>query len=109
MFAPKANGAIVLDQRGQLRTYAIHNPHPEITFASLFLPVWYEGYDRPAQVWQSSGATDDFEAKFGLTPLIFGTLKGTLYALLLAVPLAVLAAIYTSMFMHRTIEPKSSR
>jgi len=100
MFAPKANGAIVLDQRGQLRAYAIHNPHPEITFASLFLPVWYEGYDRPAQVWQSSGATDDFEAKFGLTPLIFGTLKGTLYALLLAVPLAVLAAIYTSMFMH---------
>ena len=100
MFAPKANGAIVLDQRGQLRTYAIHNPHPEITFASLFLPVWYEGYDRPTQVWQSSGATDDFEAKFGLTPLIFGTLKGTLYALLLAVPLAVLAAIYTAMFMH---------
>ena len=98
--APKANGAIVLDQAGHLRTYAIQNPHPEISFASLFLPVWYEGYDRPAQVWQSSGATDDFEAKFGLTPLIFGTLKGTLYALLLAVPLAVLAAIYTAMFMH---------
>src|SRR6266496_4150763 len=100
MLAPKANGAVVLDRTDQLRTYAIHNPHPEITLASLFLPVWYEGYDRPEHVWQSSSGADDFEAKFGLTPLIFGTLKGTFYALLLAVPLAVLAAIYTSMFMH---------
>ena len=100
LFAPKANGAVVLNQQGELETYAINNPHPEITFASLFLPVWYEGYSRPEHVWQSSSGTDDFEPKFGLTPLIFGTLKGTLYALLLAVPLAVLAAIYTSMFMH---------
>jgi phosphate transport system permease protein len=100
LFAPKADGVIVLDRTGHLRTYQVHNPHPEVTFASLFLPLWYEGYDQPAQVWQSSGATDDFEAKFGLTPLIFGTLKGTLYALLLAVPLAVLGAIYTAMFMH---------
>ncbi len=100
LFAPKANGAVMLDQQGQLRSYAINNPHPEITFASLFLPVWYEGYSQPEHVWQSSSGTDDFEPKFGLTPLIFGTLKGTMYALLLAVPLAVLGAIYTSMFMH---------
>jgi phosphate transport system permease protein len=106
VFAPKADGAIALDHRGQIRTYAIHNPHPEITLASLFLPVWYEGYDRPEQVWQSSSGADDFEAKFGLTPLIFGTLKGTLYALLLAVPLAVLAAIYTAMFMHPDLRAK---
>lgn len=99
-FAPKANGAIVLDRSGQVRTYSIQNPHPEITFATLFQPVWYEGYDKPEQVWQSSSGGDDFEPKFGLTPLIFGTLKGTMYALLLAVPLAVLAAVYTSMFMH---------
>ena len=100
LFAPKGNGAVALDADGQLRTFAIHNPHPEISLGTLFGPVWYEGYAQPAHVWQSSGATDDFEAKFGLTPLIFGTLKGTLYALLLAVPLAVLAAIYTAMFMH---------
>ncbi len=100
LFGPKANGAVVLDREGQLRSYAINNPHPEITLASLFLPVWYEGYSQPEHVWQSSSGSDDFEPKFGLTPLIFGTLKGTLYALLLAVPLAVLGAIYTSMFMH---------
>ena len=99
-FFPKANGASALDDAGHLRTYAIDNPHPEISFAALFRPVWYEGYSEPTHVWQSSGASDDFEAKFGFTPLILGTLKGTFYALLLAVPLAVLAAIYTSMFMH---------
>ncbi len=106
MFAPKANGAIALTENGQIVTYAIHNPHPETTFASLFRPVWYEGYDRPEHVWQSSGATDDFEAKFGLTPLIFGTLKGTVYAMMLAVPLAVLGAIYTAMFMHPDLRGK---
>jgi phosphate transport system permease protein len=106
MFAPKANGAIAATETGQIVTYAIRNPHPEITFATLFKPVWYEGYERPEHVWQSSGATDDFEAKFGLTPLLFGTLKGTIYAMLLAVPLAVLGAIYTSMFMHPDLRAK---
>ncbi|TRZ97807.1 MAG: ABC transporter permease subunit [Nitrospiraceae bacterium] len=106
MFAPKANGAVAVTESGQIATYTIHNPHPEITFASLFQPVWYEGYERPEHVWQSSSGADDFEAKFGLTPLLFGTLKGTLYAMLLAVPIAVLAAIYTSMFMHPDLRAK---
>src|SRR6266545_3348076 len=106
MFAPKANSAVALTDTGQLLTYAIRNPHPETSFASLFRPVWYEGYEQPENVWQSSGATDDFEAKFGLTPLLFGTLKGTIYAMLLAVPLAVLGAIYTSMFMHPDLRAK---
>ena len=57
--------------------------------------VWYEGYDEPEYVWQSTGGTDDFEPKLSLSPLIFGTLKGTLYALLFAIPLALVAALYT--------------
>jgi phosphate transport system permease protein len=106
MFAPKANGAIALTETAQIVTYAINNPHPETTFASLFEPVWYEGYEQPEHVWQSSSGADDFEAKFGLAPLIFGTLKGTLYAMLLAVPIAVLGAIYTAMFMHPNLRTK---
>jgi len=106
MFAPKANGAVTITETGQIATYMIHNPHPETTITSLFQPVWYEGYEQPEHVWQSSGATDDFEAKFGLAPLIFGTLKGTVYAMLLAVPIAVLGAIYTSMFMHPDLRTK---
>ncbi|HIB54420.1 MAG TPA: ABC transporter permease subunit [Nitrospirales bacterium] len=103
MFAPKANGAVALTADGNLLTYDIENPHPEITLKTLFGKVWYEGYDKPEFVWQSSGATDDVEPKFSLTPITLGTLKGTFYALLLAVPLAVLSAIYTSMFMHPSL------
>ncbi|MBH0187828.1 MAG: ABC transporter permease subunit [Nitrospira sp.] len=105
-FSPKADGAVIFSDQGELRTYAIRNPHPETTVATLLAPVWYEGYDRPEHVWQSSSGADDFEAKFGLMPLIFGTLKGTFYAMLIAVPLALLGAIYTAMFMSPHLRAK---
>ena len=105
-FAPKADGLISLTDANRLVHYHIRNPHPEITWGTLFVPVWYEGYDRPDLVWQSSSGSDDFEPKFSLTPLMFGTVKGTIYALFLAVPLAVLAAIYTAMFMHPDLRAK---
>jgi phosphate transport system permease protein len=97
---PKADGIVVLGASGALTEWQIENPHPEVTLRALFGKVWYEGYSAPEYVWQSTGGTDDFEAKFSLTPLIFGTIKGTLYALLFAVPLALLAALYVSEFMH---------
>jgi phosphate transport system permease protein len=105
-FSPKADGAVALTDQGELLTYSIQNPHPETTLATLFKPVWYEGYEGPEHVWQSSSGADDFEAKFGLVPLMFGTLKGTFYAMLVAVPLALLGAIYTSMFMHPSLRAK---
>lgn len=105
-FSPKADGLVGLTEDHRLVHYQIANPYPEITWAALFSPVWYEGYDRPALVWQSSSGSDDFEPKFSLTPLIFGTIKGTFYAILLAVPLAVLGAIYTAMFMHPDLRAK---
>jgi phosphate transport system permease protein len=103
-FAPKADGLIIADGAGGLSHWALHNPHPEITVRSLFGKVWYEGYQGPEYVWQSTGGTDDFEAKFSLTPLIFGTLKGTAYALLFALPIALLGALYASQFMHPTLK-----
>ncbi|MDR4461059.1 MAG: ABC transporter permease subunit [Nitrospirales bacterium] len=99
-YAPKADGMVWLEEDGTLQTYAIDNPHPEVTFKSLFFPMTYEGYDRPEMIWQSSSGSDEFEPKLGLIPLMFGTLKGTLYAMVLAIPLAVMGAIYTAMFMH---------
>ncbi|MBH0201720.1 MAG: hypothetical protein HP496_05325, partial [Nitrospira sp.] len=105
-FSPKADGLVGLAENDRLVHYDISNPYPEITLATLFSPVMYEGYERPELVWQSSSGSDDFEAKFSLTPLIFGTIKGTIYAVLLAVPLAVLAAIYTAMFMHPDLRAK---
>ncbi len=102
-FSPKANGAVTVTASGGVRNWEIFNPHPEVNVAALFGKIWYEGYESPGYVWQSSGGTDDFEAKLSLVPLIIGTLKGTLYALLFAVPIAVLAAIYTSQFLHPSV------
>jgi phosphate transport system permease protein len=97
---PKGDGLLAAVGAGTVAQWAIGNPHPEITLETLFAKVWYEGYQEPAYVWQSTGGTDDFEPKFSLTPLIYGTLKGTFYALMFAVPLALLAALYVSEFMH---------
>ena len=102
--APKADGLVAVDATGRLSQWALDNPHPEVTLRSLFGKVWYEGYREPDYVWQSTGGTDDFEAKLSLTPLIYGTLKGTFYALLFAIPLALLGALYASQFMHPTIK-----
>jgi phosphate transport system permease protein len=104
IFAPKANGVLAANDKGDVASWEVYNPHPEITLKTLFGKVWYEGYSAPEYVWQSTGGTDDFEAKFSLTPLIFGTIKGTVYALLIAVPLALLAALYVSEFMHPTVK-----
>jgi phosphate transport system permease protein len=92
---PKDDGAVVV-AGGRVLRRSIENPHPEISFRTLFLPVWYEGYAAPRWVWQSTGGSDTFEPKLSLWPLIFGTLKATFYAMLFSVPLALLAAIYVS-------------
>jgi phosphate transport system permease protein len=101
--APKVNGAVFLDAQGTLRHWRIHNPHPEISWRALFGKLWYEGYTQPEYVWQSTGGTDDFESKFSLVPLVFGTLKGTFYALLFAVPLAIFGALYCSQFLEKRL------
>ncbi|HET8679302.1 MAG TPA: ABC transporter permease subunit [bacterium] len=100
VYAPKVDALLTAGQSGRVEHWAVRNPHPEITLRSLFGRVWYEGYTEPAYVWQSTGATDDFESKLSLTPLIYGTLKGTFYALLFAIPLALFGALYASQFMH---------
>ena len=96
----KYDHVLTLDTGGDLHVYRLDDPHPEAGLKALFGKVWYEGGQRPAYTWQSTGATDDFEPKLSMMPLIFGTLKGTLYAMVFAVPLALLAAMYTSQFLH---------
>ena len=91
---------------GRLARYEIASPHPEVTWRALFGKVWYEGYPRPSTSGSRTGGTDDFETKFSLVPLVFGTIKGTLYALLFAVPLAIMAALYTSQFVHPSIKAR---
>jgi len=94
----RSDGLVTLGDDGTLVAWRIDNPHPEVSLKTLFGKVWYEGYDEPVWAWQSSSASDDFEPKLSLTPLIFGTLKGTFYAMIFALPLALFGAIYTSQF-----------
>ena len=98
IFAPKADGFLILGTEGKLEHYQLDNAHPDVTSDVLFKKVWYEGYPQPEFVWQSTGGTDEFESKISMIPLAFGTVKGTFYAMLFALPLAILAAIYTAEF-----------
>jgi len=102
-YAPKADGAVVAGAGGAA-ALAISAPHPEVSLTALFGKVWYEGYEKPGYSWQSSSGTEDFEPKLSLTPLLFGTLKGTFYSLLLAVPFGVLSAMYASQFLHPSLK-----
>ena len=104
VFAPKADAVLAASADGRLHHFALRNPHPEVSWRALFGKVWYEGYAKPDYVWQSTGGTDDFEAKLSLTPLVYGTLKGTFYALFLAIPLALAGALYTAQFMHPSLK-----
>jgi phosphate transport system permease protein len=97
--SPRANALMVQEASGAFRHARIWNEHPEVSWHSLWEKVWYEGYDEPDYIWQSAAATSDFEPKFSLAPLTFGTLKAAFYAMLVAVPLAVLGAIFTAYFM----------
>ncbi len=103
--APNAQltGISILRGDGMIRQWGLQNPHPDITFGALFGKVWYEGYDQPGYIWQSSSGSDNFEAKYSLVPLVLGTIKGAFFGLIFAIPIAVLAALYTSQLMSPRI------
>ncbi|WP_296266954.1 ABC transporter permease subunit [Pseudomonas sp. UBA6562] len=106
--SPRAN-RIVIEEGGKLLPLSLRNPHPEVSFSALWGKVWYENYDAPQYVWQSTASNTDFEPKLSLSPLTFGTLKAAFYAMILAAPLAIAAAIYTAYFMapgmRRKVKP----
>jgi len=101
-FSPRSNALIALDG-SDLTVFKVENEHPEVTWSGLWQEVWYEGYPEPDYIWQSSSASDDFESKFSLVPISFGTLKAAAYAMLFAVPIGLAAAIYTAYFMAPSV------
>lgn len=107
--SPRADHLLVETAAGRMVGYAVDNPHPEISFSALWGKVWYESFAAPDYIWQSSAATNDFEPKMSLTPLVFGTLKAAFYAMLMAMPIAICGAIYTAYFMapslRRMVKP----
>ncbi|WAR45050.1 ABC transporter permease subunit [Methylomonas rapida] len=97
--SPRANALLMQAGDGKIQYWKVENEHPEVSWSSLWGKVWYESYSEPAYIWQSSAASNDFEPKMSLTPLVFGTLKASFYAMLVAIPLALFGAIYTGYFM----------
>ncbi len=109
VISPRADFVLLENKNNKLHIWHIKNEYPEISIDSLWSKVWYEGYSEPEYLWQSSSASNDFEPKFSLVPLSFGTLKAAFYAMLIAIPLAILGAVYTAYFMssrlRQTVKP----
>jgi phosphate transport system permease protein len=97
--SPRANGFLLEGANNQIHVWQVENEHPEVSIKSLWQKVWYESHPEPEYIWQSSSASNDFEPKMSLTPLVFGTLKAAFYAMLIATPLSLMGAIYTAYFM----------
>ncbi|WP_349431820.1 ABC transporter permease subunit [Methylomarinum sp. Ch1-1] len=97
--SPRANAFLMQTADNKIHYWQVKNEHPEVSWASIWQKVWYESYPEPAYIWQSSSASNDFEPKMSLTPLVFGTLKAAFYAMLIAIPLSLMGAVYTAYFM----------
>lgn len=109
ILSPRGDRLLAEDEDGRLHVWRVRNNHPEVSWSALWQQVWYEGYDQPDYVWQSSASASDYEPKYSLMPLSFGTLKAAFYAMLLAAPLAICGAIFTGYFMapgmRRKVKP----
>lgn len=104
--SPRGDALLLETAGGRLSSWEVRNEHPEVSWSALWDEVWYEGYSEPEYIWQSSAATNEFEPKYSLVPLSFGTLKAAFYAMLLAAPLAICGAIFTGYFMAPAMRSK---
>jgi len=108
-WSARAQHLLASDEQGTLYLYEVHNEYPEVSWDVLWGKIWYEGYDESDYIWQSSASTNEFEPKFSLMPLTFGTIKAAFYAMLFAIPIAILGAMYTAQFMtprmRQTVKP----
>ncbi len=73
--------------------------HKEVTLAKMWFIQQWPGYDAPEHVWQPVSEIP----KFGVWPLVVGTIKVTVIAMLVAVPLAVSAAVFVSQYASRRV------
>jgi phosphate transport system permease protein len=66
----------------------------EVTLAKMWFSQLWPGYDEAASVWQPVSEIP----KFGVLPLIIGTVKVTIVSMFVAVPLGVGSALYISQY-----------
>ncbi|MFV9616292.1 MAG: ABC transporter permease subunit [Gammaproteobacteria bacterium] len=108
-WSARAQNLLVVDSSNRIHFYDVHNEYPEVSWDVLWGKIWYEGYDEPDYIWQSSASTNEFEPKYSLMPLAFGTIKAAFYAMIFAVPIAIFGAMFTAQFMaprmRQTVKP----
>jgi len=79
--------------------------HKEVTLTKMWTAQQWPGYDQPDHVWQPVSEIP----KYGLWPLIAGTVKVTLVAMFFGVPLGVGAALFVSQYaptrMREIVKP----
>jgi phosphate transport system permease protein len=71
--------------------------HREVTLGKMWFAQQWPGYDAPEHVWQPVSDVP----KFGVWPLVVGTIKVTVISMLVAVPLAISAAVFVSQYASR--------
>jgi len=71
--------------------------HKEVTLRQMWSPQLWPGYDTTESIWQPVSEIP----KYGVWPLILGTIKVSIVSMLVAVPLGVGAAIYVSQYASR--------
>ena len=96
--SPRGDGLFAVTSAGAVHRWGLDIAYPEVSVATLFLPVRYEGFTQSELTWQSTGGTESYESKLSLVPLLVGTLKGAFYALLFSGPVALAAALFVSQF-----------
>jgi len=96
--SPRGDGLFAVSSAGEVHRWGLDLAYPEVSAATLFLPVRYEGFTKPELTWQSTGGNESYESKLSLVPLVVGTLKGAFYALLFSGPVALAAALFVSQF-----------
>lgn len=105
VFFPKDNSGVKIEV-GQSETYGDDTPAagaPDVkgNYSTLMAADENAGFSNlMGKEWQPVSS----KPKFGLWPLIVGSLKVTLFALLIGAPLAILAALYTAVFAPKKIK-----
>ena len=73
--------------------------HKEVTLAKMWFIQQWPGYDAPEHIWQPVSEVP----KYGVWPLLVGTLKVTLIAMMVSVPLALAAAVFVSQYASQRV------
>ncbi|MDR1519742.1 MAG: hypothetical protein LBU23_06310, partial [Planctomycetota bacterium] len=79
----RGDNLLLLRSDGGLEFQRLDSAYPETGWRGFFRRLLYEGHERPAFIWQSSGP-EGGEPKLSLVPLIWGSVKAAVFALLFA-------------------------